>query len=398
MPDQYITCPKCGTKIPLTEAFSHEIEETLRSKYEIELKKKGEEAHAALRAKEKELEETLNQERSKLETQAKQRAQDTIALEMKDLRDQLQEKAKQLEISKQQELEFRKRQRELEDRERSLTLEVERTLDAERKKIREEAEARVAEEHHLRDLENTKQLADMRKQIEDLKRKAEMTSQQTQGEVQEVELESILSQQFRSDTVEPVPKGIRGADALQHVQDDKGRSCGRIIWESKRTKAWSDGWVQKLKDDQRIVKAEIAVLVTSTLPKEISRFGSFDGIWVTDFQSAIGLAAALRENLIQLSYLRNSMEGRNEKKDLIYNYLSGPEFRQRIEAIVESFIGMKQDLDAEKRAMEKVWSKRESQINRVIKNTSAMYGELQGIIGSSLPEIKVLELPGTSEP
>lgn len=170
-----------------------------------------------------------------------------------------------------------------------------------------------------------------------------------------------------------------------------------ILWESKRTKAWSEGWIQKLKDDQRLVKAEIAVLVTNVLPREINRFGQFDGIWVTDFQSAVGVATALRENLIQLTFVRNSIAGRNEKKDLMYDYLSGPQFRHRIEAIVESFVAMKEDLETEKRAIEKVWAKREGQINRVLKSTAGMYGDLQGIIGSALPDVKVLELPSQTE-
>ncbi|HEV8539451.1 MAG TPA: DUF2130 domain-containing protein [Bacteroidota bacterium] len=395
MPDQFITCPKCGTKIPLTEAFTHDIEEKLRSEYEAELKRKSDESNAALRAMEQEFQETRAKERSRLEAQAKERAQESISIELKDLKEQVQEKSKQLETSRQQELELRKRQRDLEERERTSKLEAERTLDGERKKIREETEIRVSEEHRMRELEKDKQLGDMRKQIEELKRKAEMTSQQAQGEVQEIELEAILGQQFKSDTIEPVPKGIRGADVVQHVNDDKRQPCGKIIWESKRTKAWSEGWIQKLKDDQRIVKAEIAVLVTTTLPKELNRFGYLDGIWVTDFQSAVGLATALRENLVQLAYLRNSMTGRNEKKDLMYDYLSGPQFRQRFEPIVESFIAMKQDLDAEKRAMEKVWSKREAQISRVLKNTAGMYGDLQGIVGSALPDVKALELPGS---
>jgi hypothetical protein len=383
MPEQFLTCPKCGTKIPLTEAFTHEIEEKLRLQFETAIKKK-----------EKEVQETLAAERSKLQAQAKQRAEEAISVELKDLKDQVQEKAKQLEASRQTELDLRKHQRELEERERNLKVEVERTLDLERRKIREEAENKVAEDHRMRDLEKDKKLADMMKQIDELKRKGELTSQQAQGEVQEVELEGVLLQQFRLDTIEPVPKGIRGADVIQRVRDEKGQTCGTILWESKRTKAWNDGWVQKLKDDQRLVKAEIAVLVTAALPKEINNFGYFDGIWVTDFQSAVGLATALRENIIQLAYVRNSMAGREEKKDQIYDYLSGPQFRQRIEAIVESFAAMKEDLEAEKRSLEKIWAKRESQINRVLKSTAGMYGDLQGIIGSALPDVKVLELPG----
>jgi hypothetical protein len=398
MPDQYITCPNCGNKIPLTEAFTHDIEEKLRANYEAALRKKGEESEAALRAKEKEYREMLAGERSRLEARAKQQAQESLSLEMKDLQVQLREKAKQLDDAKEQELQLRKQQRELEERERNLQLETERTLDAERRRIREEAETKAMEEHRLRYLEKEKQVSDLHKQIEEWKRKAELTSQQAQGEVQELELETVLMQQFRTDKIEPVPKGIRGADVLQIVLDDKGRRCGEIIWESKRTKAWSDAWIQKLKDDQRIVKADVAVLVTSALPRDMHRFGSMDGIWVTDFASAIGLAAVLREGLFSLAYLRNSIAGGNEKKDLIYNYLSGPQFRQRIEAIIESFVTMKHDLDAERRSMEKVWAKREAQISRVLKGTAGMYGDLQGIIGSALPDVKVLELPESDHP
>jgi hypothetical protein len=295
------------------------------------------------------------------------------------------------------EMEMRKRQRDLEEKERNLRLEVERTLDAERKSIWEQAQQKLSEEHHLRELEKDRQLSDMRKQIEDLKRKAEMTSQQSQGEVQEVELEAILMQQFRHDTIEPVAKGVRGADVIQIVHDERARECGRIIWESKRTKAWSDGWIQKLKDDQRSARAEIAVIVSAVLPKEAGRFGLYDGVWVTEFASAVGLAAALRVHLIQLSYARNAAAGKNEKMELMYQYLSGPEFSSRVEGIVEAFKSMKEDLESEKRAMEKIWAKRDAQIVRVLKNTSGMYGELQGMIGAALPEVSSLELPSGSE-
>lgn len=393
MPDQYITCPKCGHKIQLTEAFTHDIEEKLRSKFEGEIKKKDAELKQAIESKDKELQESLARERAKLETQAKKQAQESVSVELKDLQSQLQYKAKLLNDAQEKELQLRKQQRELEERERSLKLEAQRTLDAERKKIREQAIKEISEEQRFKEVEKDNQLAAMREQIEVLKRKAELTSQQLQGEVQEVELETILSQQFKHDTIEPVAKGVRGADVIQLVHDERGQPCGKIIWESKRTKAWSDGWVQKLKDDQRASKAEIAVIVTSVLPREINRFGYYDGIWVTDFPSTIGLAMALRENLIQIAFARTALVGKNEKMELIYNYLTGSDFAQRVQGIVESFIAMKEDLDAEKRAMEKLWSKREGQINRVVKNTSGMYGDLQSIAGSSLPEIKMLQLP-----
>lgn len=393
MPDQFISCPKCGNKIPLTEALSHEMEEKHRAQLAAEIQKKDAEHLRTLEAKHKEFSEAFDRERTKVEAQAKKQALESVDLELKDAKSALAQKTKQLDEAQQQELNLRKRQRELEERERDLKLEVARTLDTERKKIWEEASAKASDEQRLREMEKDKQLSEMRKQIEDLKRKAELTSQQTQGEVQELELEHVLGTQFRFDEIEPVAKGTRGGDIIQHVRDEAGRVCGKILWESKRTKAWSDGWIQKLKDDQRAEKAELAVIVTSVLPKDISRFGNHEGVWVTDIASSIGLATVLRLNLIQLSYATNSMSSKNEKVEMLYQYLSGTEFRHRIEAIMESFVAMRGDLDAERNAMEKIWSKRSKQIERVLKNTTGMYGDLQGIIGTALPDVKNMQLP-----
>ena len=393
MPDQFISCPNCGHKIPLTEALSHEMEEKHRAQLAAEIQKKDAEHLRTLEAKGKEYREAFDRERTKVEAQAKKQALESVDLELKDTKSALAQKTKQLDEAQQQELNLRKRQRELEERERDLKLEVARTLDTERKKIWEEASAKASDEQRLREMEKDKQLSEMRKQIEDLKRKAELTSQQTQGEVQELELEHVLGSQFRFDEIEPVAKGTRGGDIIQHVRDEAGRVCGKILWESKRTKAWSDGWIQKLKDDQRAEKAELAVIVTSVLPKDIARFGNYEGVWVTDIASSIGLATVLRLNLIQLSYATNSMSSKNEKVEMLYQYLSGTEFRHRIEAIMESFVAMRGDLDAERNAMEKIWSKRSKQIERVLKNTTGMYGDLQGIIGTALPDVKNMQLP-----
>jgi hypothetical protein len=386
MPEQYITCPKCGNKIQLSEAFTHEIEEKLRSEF-------GKERALALEARDREHREAMARERTTLEQQAKRKAEESAALELKDLKNRLDEQAKQLDSARKQELELRKGKRELEERERNLALDLERKLDEERKRIWEEAGRKISDEQRLKLAEKDKLADDMRRQIEELKRKADLTSQQAQGEVLEIELEAILSQNFRTDGIEPVAKGVRGADIIQRVVDESGRACGTVIWESKRTKAWSDGWIQKLKDDQRAAKAELAVLVSAVLPKEVNRFGFHQGIWVSDFASAVGLAAALRANLIDVTRASFTLQGKNEKMELIYSYLSGTGFKQRVEAIVESFVSMKSDLDAEKRSMEKIWAKREAQIERVIKSTAGMYGDLQGIIGSALPEVKLLELP-----
>jgi hypothetical protein len=218
---------------------------------------------------------------------------------------------------------------------------------------------------------------------------------QSQGEVLELDLEAMLRARFQTDIIEPVAKGVRGADIIQRVYTRTGQLCGSIAWESKRTKAWNDEWVVKLKDDQREMKADLAVIVTEVLPKGITAFGQVDGVWVTAVPLAGCVADTLRENLTQVSLARLSAVGKNEKMEAIYGYLSGPEFRQRVEGIVEAFRAMREDLESEKRAMMRIWAKREKQIERVTTNTTGMYGDMQGIIGSTLPEIKLLELaPG----
>lgn len=374
MPEQVIICPNCQKKIPLTEAISHQIREKLHKEFEGEYKKKEQEI------------------KEKLEKEVKQKAEEAVAIELKDLHDQIGEKDEKLKKAQDAELELRKQKRELEESKRTFELEMTRKLDEEREKIRDMTLEEVMEEHRLKDLEKDKQIADMLKQIDELKRKAEQGSQQTQGEVLELELEDILRYKFPLDNIEPVSKGIRGADVLQKVNDQQGVCCGTIIWESKNAKSWKDTWIVKLKDDQRAMKAEIAVLMTTALPKDVNNFAYINGAWVTNYASIVGLATALRINLIQIATTKLATEGKNSKMEVLYNYLSGSEFRQRVEAIVEAFASMKKDLDQEKRAMMRIWAKRDKQIERVINNTAAMYGDMQGIIGASLPQLKSLEL------
>jgi len=399
MPNQTIMCPYCKREIPLTEAISHEIKEELRKEFEALLRKREQELlqkEQTFLQKERVIKEEFAQrmklETVRLEKEAKQKAEEAIGFQLKDLQAQLTEKGNKLQKAQEAELEVRKQRRELEEKHKAFELEMTRKLDEERKRLKEEAVINVMEEHRLKDLEKDKQIKDMLRQIEDLKRKAEQGSQQLQGEVLELELEEVLKTNFPVDLIEPVSKGKRGADILQKVNNQSGQYCGMIIWESKRTKAWSDGWIEKLKDDQREVKAEIAVLVTTALPKEVSNFALINGVWVTDYTLTVCLAIALRMNLIQVSNAKLAAVGKSEKTEVLYNYLSGPGFGQRVEAIVGSFISMKNDLDHEKRAINKIWSKRERQIERVINNISGMYGDMQGIIGASLPQIKSLEL------
>ena len=411
MKEQYILCPHCNKEIPLTEAISHQIRGQLQQEFEAELKKREgqfEEKARALVVREKQLEENkksldarvaeqLKRERGKIEGEVRKQIAEESELKTKDLMEQIREKDKKLQESREAELILRKERRELEESKKAFELEMARKLDEERGKIRDAAARTIADEHRMKDLEKEKQISDLRKQIEELRRKAEQGSQQMQGEVLEVELEDILRVNFPSDAIEPVPKGIRGADIVQKVYCETGQYCGAIIWESKRTKAWSDGWIQKLKDDQREVRAEIAVLLSVVLPKDVTNFAHIEGIWVTDYSSIIGLTIALRTNLIQVAMTKLSAVGKQGKMEILYSYLSGSEFRQRVEAIVEAFVSMKQDLDQEKRAMARMWTKREKQIERVITNTAGMYGDMQGIVGASLPEIKSLEM-GASLP
>ncbi|MDH4154180.1 MAG: DUF2130 domain-containing protein, partial [Nitrospira sp.] len=241
-------------------------------------------------------------------------------------------------------------------------------------------------------MEKEQTIASMQTQIEELKRRAEQGSQQLQGEVQELELEAVLRTKFPRDTIEPVPKGEFGGDALQRVMGPLGQLCGTILWESKRTKNWSDGWLVKLRDDQRTAKADIAIIVSQTLPKDVESFDLVDGIWVTNAKSVFSLAVALRHSLIELASARQALDGQQTKTEMVYQYLTGPRFRHRVEAIVEAFSSMQEDLDREKKAITKQWAKREEQIERVMQATVGMYGDLQGIAGKSIQEIDGLEL------
>ena len=375
MTKETIKCPNCGEEIELSEAISHDIEIRLKQRYEKEIGKI----------------------QKSFEEKAKKEAQELVNLKTSDLKEQLEEKTKNLEEAQRHELALRKKQRELEEKEEKLELELSRKIDDERQKIIEKASQGFEEKHRLKDAEKDKQLNDMKTQIDELKRKAEQGSQQMQGEVLELELEESLKEEFPFDDIEPVAKGTRGGDIIQIVKTQSGRICGKILWETKRTKTWSDSWIQKLKDDQREAKADMAILASESLPKGFHHFRQISGVWVTDILSAVSLALALRVVLIQVAREREVQVGKKEKMEIAYNYLTGQEFRNRVEAIVESFIAMKEDLEAERRAMQKIWAKREKQIERVISNTAGMHGDLQEIAGASLPAIKTLKLPADDE-
>jgi hypothetical protein len=402
-PIDTIKCPNCGHVIPMSEALSHQIAERARAESRAEIDK----LQSSLSRKEKELQERAEKidatvqervlaEAAKIEKEAREKARGSLSVEIQDLKNQLAEAATQRDVAQKAELQARTRARELDERAKNLDLEAARKIDAERQKIQEDAAKRAEEQYQLKLAEKEKQIQDAKKANEELKRKLDQGSQQLQGEVLELQLEEMLRSTFPTDQIEPVPKGVSGADVIHRVLSRSGRVCGTIVWESKRTKAWSEGWAPKLKDDQRKLAAEIAVLVSEALPKDCNTFTHMNGIWVTSSQCAISLGAVLRMQLMQVASARAAAAGAKQKSEILYEYVVGsPEFRHRVEAIAEAFIGMQTGLQEEKRAAQRQWAKREKQIEQVISNTAAMYGELQALTG--LPDLSALTA-GTHEP
>jgi hypothetical protein len=384
MTEQVIVCPHCKKEIPLSEALSHEAREKMRLELEKELLDK----ERLLKEKEKELDDKVKA----LEEKARQKAQESLAIEMEDLKQQVKEKSKELQKAQKTELELRKHQREVEEKEKNLELELERKLDAARKEFKE----KLGQEHGLELRQKEKVIEDLKNQLTEAQKRAEQGSQQLQGEVLELDLEETLRLAFPEDEIKRVPKGTRGADLLHKVCSPSGLHCGTIIWEAKRTKAWHGTWLDKLKEDQRRQKAELAVIASEVLPGEVQRFGLLEEVWVCDYGSVGPLAMVLRRMLIQVASEKRLAVRAGEKMESLHRYLTGTEFRQRVQVLVEAFITMKEDLDKEKRAMSRLWGKREKQIERVIDSIATMRGELEGI-GVLLPQLPPLELSPTRE-
>jgi hypothetical protein len=412
--DLTITCPNCDHEIALTESLAAPLLAEKNRQFEAAAAKKDREIaarEAAIREQAGALETArasveatvaakLIAERQRIvgeeAAKAKQRAAADLNAKVKELtelQDVLKERDAKLAEAQKAQADFEKKARELEDAKREMALNVQKGisagLDNERAKAKQEAEEALG----LKVKEREEQIAGMQRQIEDLKRKAEQGSQQLQGEVLELELESLLRAKFPFDVFEPVGKGEFGGDLVQHVVSTSGASCGTILWEMKRTKAWSGDWIGKLKEDQRRAKADVAIIVSTALPKGVQTFDSVDGVWVAEFRCAVPVALALRQFLLEVATVRVAGEGQQSKMELVYEYLTGPHFRRRVGAIVEKFTDMRADLDKERKAMTKSWAKREAQITVVLDATAGMIGDLQGIAGKELKEIEGFELP-----
>lgn len=414
MSEPTIICPNCKTEIKLTESLAAPLIESTRHEYEKRLAQKDADVakrDAVLREREDALSkaqqtvddqvaEKLKLERGKIAVEEAKKAKlilqtdiDQKTQALVDLQEVITQQNVKLTEAQKAQADLLRKQRELDDAKRELELTVEKRVQEGLATTREQAKKEAEEGLKFKVMEAEQTIASMQKQIEELKRKAEQGSQQLQGEVQELELEALLRAKFPRDTIEPVPKGEHGGDALQHVVGLNGQPCGTIIWESKRTKNWSDGWLAKLREDQRAAKAEIAVIVSQSLPKEIETFGLVENVWVTHPKTILPVALTLRHTLIEVASARQASEGQKTKTEMVYQYLTGPRFRHRVEAIVEAFSSMQEDLDKEKKAIIKQWAKREEQIDRVMQATAGMYGDLQGIAGKTIQQIEGLELP-----
>jgi hypothetical protein len=419
MAEPTIICPKCKSEIKLTESLAAPLIESTRQDYEKRLAQKDldvagreksiQEREAALSKQKDSLEsqvaERLQQERGKIAADEARKAKLALtndlnqkAKEVADLQEILKQKDEKLTEAQKVQAELLKKERELDDAKRELDLTVQKRISEGLAATRQQARKEVEDELKLKVSEKEQTIASMSKQIEELKRRAEQGSQQLQGEVQELELETLLRAKFPHDNIEPVPKGEFGGDALQRVNSPLGQSCGTILWESKRTKNWSDGWLAKLRGDQRTAKAEIAVLVSQVLPQDVEAFDLVDGVWVTHPRVAIPVAIMLRQSLIELAVARLSSEGQQTKTEMLYSYLTGPRFRLRVQAIVEAFSNMKEDLDKERKVITKQWAKRDEQIERVMQATVGMYGDMQGIAGKTLQEIEGLDINALEVP
>jgi len=427
MTDVKIECPHCHKSFKLNETLAAPLVEETRRKLESEFEEKEEafdskrkafadEQKAAEKLR-KEIERdkaSLAKEREKLDEQvaeqvaeqrtaiereaakkAKQKYDEKLAerdTEREELEEAMKEKDKKLAEAQQAQKDAIRKQRELDVKI------LEADLDAEKKAAElvapqlEKAKKDAEEGARLRIAEKDKIIDAQKQQLAEAQRKLEQGSQQLQGEVQELDLERRLREAFPRDTIDPVPKGQHGGDALHRVLGPQGAVCGTILWESKRTKSWAGGWPDKLKQDRRAAKADLAVIVTQAMPQGVDSFGEVDGVWVTTPALAIQLGAALRLTLTESALARRATEGQEDKMAILYQYLTGPQFRQRVEAIKDAFTTMQEDLDAERRVITKQWEKRAKQIERVMVSTVGMYGDLQAIAGKTLLEIEGLEL------
>lgn len=410
-----IKCPNCGTTIDVQDILAHQLEDEIQQKYQSKLAeaKKLAETEKAKLAKEKadfeakkrqenelfqqRLDKQLKSERAGIEEKIKAKLTEEQSEQFQALQQELNEKSEQVKELNRSKAEIEKLKREKSELKEAAEAEAQKKMNemllAERTKIRRSEEER----NELKFKELQKQLEDQKKLTEEMKRKQEQGSMQMQGEVQELAIEEWLSVQFPLDSIEEIKKGARGGDCIQVVNTRSIQNCGKIYYESKRTKDFQPAWIEKFKADMRDKGADVGILVTEAMPSEMDRMGIRDGVWVCSFSEFKGLCAVIRESVVQLKMVVSSQENRGDKMHMLYDFLTSNTFKMQIEAIVEGFSQLKEDLESEKRSMQRIWKQREKQIDKVVTNTVDMYGSIKGIAGKAIQSVKALELPGADE-
>ncbi|MES2893328.1 MAG: DUF2130 domain-containing protein [Bacteroidota bacterium] len=411
-----IKCPDCGNVFDVENVLSADIEIKYQQQYqeklqqslgkiEIDKKRLLEERVQFEEKKKRENEifaQKLQQERIKIEAETQEQLRKSISGDYENklrlLEESNRDREEKLKEARRKELEFLQKERLLLNKEAELELTLQKKLQEERTVISEQVRSQELEKNALKEnafqlrlKELQLQLDEQKKLAEEMRRRAEQGSMQRQGEVQELLLEDILREAFPFDLVEEVGKGVEGADCMQIVRNNIGKECGKIIYESKRTKTWNNAWVEKLKADKRNKGADVAILVTQVFPKDMERFGERDGIWLCNFTELNSVAHLIRNSIIQVYDIQCKEENKGDKMQLLYNYLTGNEFRGQVEAIVEGFMAMKMAITRERVQMEKIWKEREKQLEKVLMSTSGMYGSVKGIAGASVGNIPLLD-------
>lgn len=371
-----IKCPNCGTEFELNESLKNEVEKELRGKMMDWQKKK---------------EDEFEKQKTALINDTLRKATDDTVVKIKALEEESRIKTQQLQTLQKKELDLLRDKNALEEKQKNMEVEIEKRFLEKRKEIEESAIKREQEIFDLKTKEYKLQMEQQQKLIEELKRKSEQGSMQLQGESQELLLEEILQSYFPFDIIEEVEKGVEGADCIQVIRNNSDTICGKIIYESKRTKAWSNGWIDKLKADMRNSGSDVAILVTQVFPKDMEKFGEKDGVWICTFNEVSSVAQLLRNGIIKIYEAQKSQENKGDKMQLLYNYLTGIEFRGQMESIVEGFMAMKQSIMKERIQMEKLWKEREKQLEKVLLSTSGLYGSVKGIAGAGVSNIPLLD-------
>ncbi|MDQ6954475.1 MAG: DUF2130 domain-containing protein [Mariprofundaceae bacterium] len=405
-----ITCPKCGEEIDVNDILYHQVSERLKKEYNEELTKEKEKYD--LRSSELEKEHLkLKEEKAKqdeavakkvhakvrlkeasLKKKIKAEAEEEQSDALNALREELDEKSSKIKALHKTTAELEKLKREKNELEDTINAESEKKLNQKLIEEKERIQKEESDKNELKLKELEKQLEDQKKLTEEMKRKQEQGSMQTQGEVQELAIEEWLATQFPLDVIQEIKKGERGADCLQIVHTRAHQNCGTIYYESKRTKSFQPSWIEKFKSDIRDKNANIGVLVTDVMPADMDRLGLKDGIWICSFDEFKGLCTVLRESIVQISTAVVTQENKGDKMGMLYDFLTSNEFKLQIEAIVEGFTQMKTDLESEQRSMRAIWKKREKQIEKVLLNTTGMYGSIKGIAGNAIQTVSLLEL------